>query len=331
MFKRSLAAGSQHSPAAFDTPATRKRQKLATDSSPAPAGPDNVKEQGRELLNAIENLADQKSRAIAFAFLKLPPKKLYPDYYNIIKKPMALDVIRANLDEGEYVTLDLMRDDLLQMTNNAKRYNQKGSQLYSDASQIARVVKNWSGNPEAYSEDSEPEVYTAEMNAKTVRNLLNATIRDILQKLRDATEKGRSISEFFLELPDKKLYPDYYTIIKRPLSINFIANKMRKNPFTKLSKFEADLEEMYENAFTFNDKSSDVAQDARALKKVSDKLIAQARPEMEKQERELSMRVASPHRCQKLKYLRLHLQSTLGDSKSSSACVNLHKRLHRRK
>ena len=32
-------------------------------------------------------------------------------------------------------------------------------------------------------------------------------------------ETGRYLSDMFLELPDKMLYPDYYDIIMRPIAI----------------------------------------------------------------------------------------------------------------
>lgn len=49
------------------------------------------------------------------AFMRLPSKRQYPDYYVMIKKPMSLDIIKEQLDAGEYHTLDVVRQDFEQI------------------------------------------------------------------------------------------------------------------------------------------------------------------------------------------------------------------------
>jgi chromatin structure-remodeling complex subunit RSC4 len=58
---------------------------------------------------------------------------MYPDYYTIIKKPIALDKIKSQLDTGEYQSLFAVKNDLDQCFRNAKRYNLKESQIFNDA------------------------------------------------------------------------------------------------------------------------------------------------------------------------------------------------------
>ena len=58
---------------------------------------------------------------------------MYPDYYTIIKKPIALDKIKSQLDTGEYHSLVAVKNDLDQCFRNAKRYNLKESQIFNDA------------------------------------------------------------------------------------------------------------------------------------------------------------------------------------------------------
>lgn len=277
MFKRSAGTLNR-----TDSPATRKKQKVAEG--------DTIRDEGEQLLKAVESLKEKSTRRdISAEFQKLPSRKHYPDYYQLIKKPIALDVIHKNLDDGEYVTLELLREDLLQMCNNAKRYNQKGSQLYSDAAQIARLVKNWSGDAENYSEDSDLEEATKELSARNYRTMLNQIIRGIMKDLRAAKDRsGRHYCDIFLELPDRKLYPDYYTIITNPLAINPMEVRMKKNPYTKIEKFHENINQLYDNAFIYNDARSQVAQDARHLQRLTNKLIEQARPLIAQKEKELA-------------------------------------------
>ena len=65
--------------------------------------------------------------------MQLPPKKRYPDYYITIKKPVALDMISARVDNDEYDDMEALKADLNLMTSNAKRYNVKESSIYQDA------------------------------------------------------------------------------------------------------------------------------------------------------------------------------------------------------
>lgn len=282
MFKRSSGTLGR-----VDSPATRKRQKTTNT--------DAVQEEGRELLKAIDRLAEKRTqRAISVEFQRLPSRKLYPDYYQLIKKPIALDIVQDNLEDGEYVTLELMREDLLQMCNNAKRYNQKGSMLYSDAAQIARLVKNWSGDADNYSEDSDFEDSTKEVSARNYRTMLNQTIKGIFSQLKEAKDRsGRKYIDIFLELPDKKLYPDYYTIVTNPMSINTMEIRMKKNPYTKIEKFQEHINQLWENAYIYNDPKSQVAIDAKYLQKLTNKLIDQAKPKIEAQEKELAEQAKS--------------------------------------
>jgi hypothetical protein len=73
-----------------------------------------------------------RGRAIASDFMKLPPKKRYPDYYVTIKKPIALDTILSRIEKEEYDDTEALKADLTLMTANAKKYNQKGSSIYED-------------------------------------------------------------------------------------------------------------------------------------------------------------------------------------------------------
>jgi hypothetical protein len=63
----------------------------------------------------------------------LPSKKLYPDYYLFIQRPICLSTIKGKLDQGLYATLDAFKDDLDLMFANAMSYNMEGSFIYQDA------------------------------------------------------------------------------------------------------------------------------------------------------------------------------------------------------
>ena len=80
----------------------------------------------------------------------------YPDYYQLIKKPIALSALRKRINAGTYKTVTEFRDDFKLMFNNARQYNQTGSWVYVDAEAMERVfdatynrIMTGSGLPEA--------------------------------------------------------------------------------------------------------------------------------------------------------------------------------------
>jgi len=77
-------------------------------------------------------------------------------------------------------------------------------------------------------------------------------------------EEGRSLSAIFLRLPSKSHYPDYYHIIKSPISLKMIKNKK----YTSAADFRNDFLVMFKNAQTYNMEGSEVYRDALELQNV---------------------------------------------------------------
>ena len=79
----------------------------------------------REILDKIQRLE------IAEMFIELPSRTEYPDYYQIIKHPIALQDMRIKL--GPLYSLADLKSDFDQMVQNAFTYNIKGSAVYANA------------------------------------------------------------------------------------------------------------------------------------------------------------------------------------------------------
>ena len=75
-------------------------------------------------------------RELIGPFLNLPPKSDYPDYYMIINKPIAMDIIEKKISKHQYASLRDLKDDIAQMAANARQYNEDKSVLYQDANTI---------------------------------------------------------------------------------------------------------------------------------------------------------------------------------------------------
>jgi chromatin structure-remodeling complex subunit RSC4 len=86
-------------------------------------------------------------------FLTLPSKRQYPDYYLVIKKAVSLNQIKEGLDRNQYPTLEAVKNDLEQCFVNAKRYNQRDSQIWKDAKLLhvgglPDVCVHWLNSPQ---------------------------------------------------------------------------------------------------------------------------------------------------------------------------------------
>eukprot|EP00051_Salpingoeca_urceolata_P029514 m.490166 g.490166 ORF g.490166 m.490166 type:complete len:460 (-) comp27537_c1_seq1:83-1462(-) len=90
---------------------------------------------------ALLSCVDVTGRHHCELFEQLPDRSAYPDYYLIIKTPIALDVIKQRMDMGKYTDLAAMAVDVAQMVRNAKRYNIEGSLVYSDAVALENAFK----------------------------------------------------------------------------------------------------------------------------------------------------------------------------------------------
>ncbi|XP_022702006.1 protein polybromo-1-like isoform X2 [Varroa jacobsoni] len=92
------------------------------------------------LYDKVSNYVDNKGRNISRIFNKLPSKLEYPEYYDVIKEPIDLEMVKQKWGRGSYESLDDMLHDLLLMFDNACTYNEPDSQLYKDALLLRKVA-----------------------------------------------------------------------------------------------------------------------------------------------------------------------------------------------
>ena len=88
------------------------------------------------MMQLAEPLEGGDERALIDPFLKPVPKNIYPDYYVVIKEPICMDQVVKKINKKEYQSLKEYRDDIRLLCQNAKIYNDDGSQLYQDALNI---------------------------------------------------------------------------------------------------------------------------------------------------------------------------------------------------
>ncbi|KAI9743308.1 MAG: hypothetical protein M1818_003154 [Claussenomyces sp. TS43310] len=74
-------------------------------------------------------------------FERLPDKTTMPDYFQEIKNPIAMDLIKRKAKRKKYQSVDAAMKDLELMFENAKQYNLEESQIYKDAVGLQREAQ----------------------------------------------------------------------------------------------------------------------------------------------------------------------------------------------
>ncbi|XP_025830418.1 ATP-dependent helicase brm isoform X3 [Agrilus planipennis] len=131
----------------------RKRRKKGDDSDNE-AGPSSkrrrgqtgndtkLKKQMRKLMNIVIKYTDSDGRLLSEPFMKLPPRKDYPDYYEIIKKPIDIGKILNRIEEGKYWDFGDLEKDFMLLCQNAQTYNEEASVIHEDSIVLQSVFTN---------------------------------------------------------------------------------------------------------------------------------------------------------------------------------------------
>lgn len=82
------------------------------------------------------------------------------------------------------------------------------------------------------------------------------------------TQDGRTLSEPFMKLPSRQRLPDYYDIIKRPVDIKKILQRIEDCKYADLNELEKDFMQLCQNAQIYNEEASLIYLDSMALQKV---------------------------------------------------------------
>ncbi|XP_046976606.1 ATP-dependent helicase brm isoform X2 [Vanessa cardui] len=110
---------------------------------------------------------------------------------------------------------------------------------------------------------------SSKKKSKTELNQLKKRLKTIMKKLIDySDENGRVLSEPFMKLPSRRELPDYYDVIKKPLDIKKIMNRIEDGKYTDISDLERDFFTLCANAQTYNEETSLIYEDSVRMRNV---------------------------------------------------------------
>ncbi|XP_043475392.1 ATP-dependent helicase brm isoform X6 [Leptopilina heterotoma] len=118
-------------------------------------------------------------------------------------------------------------------------------------------------------EDDEP-MPKKRRGGSSIHPKLKRTMKKIIAEVVDYTHgaDGRLLSEPFMKLPSRRELPDYYDIIKKPLTINKLLTKIEEGKYFDLDELEKDFMQLCRNAQIYNEEASLIHEDSITLQTV---------------------------------------------------------------
>ncbi|UJR28717.1 hypothetical protein I4U23_009946 [Adineta vaga] len=199
------------------------------------------------LIQTIKTHSDQHGRILSTVFLTLPSKIDYPDYYEIIQRPIDL----KRIESRQYSSIEELSNDLQLLFDNACLYNEPGSTIYRDALSLQNIFLN----------QKRKYLNTKQMN---VQNLVQDLLWNLFVQTFNAEDlEGRFYTDSFTDL--------YEPVENEPFDIvytfDLIKQNLNQKRYHRLDVFQDDLFRVFERARRLSSSDSQIYQDTIQLQK----------------------------------------------------------------
>lgn len=249
-------------------------------------------------LKLIHELKDEdEDRLLVTPFVKLPSKKLYPDYYTVINNPITVSDIQKKHQKGKYSSTNFEEflADFKLLHDNAIAYNDPDSWIAQDAKKIYEFVKH-QVEQFSLSEPADSAVVPAgtekeesSLSEITLDKLYELCIETIEELINHEFPEIGVISGPFIEDIDRKEYPDYFKIVEHPTSFKKVLSQLKKKKLfsskssmsDNLSAFHDATSLIFSNAQLYNDPSSLIHQDSIRLNDLFEEKYSKLRSAVE--------------------------------------------------
>lgn len=137
----------------------------------------------------------------------------------------------------------------------------------------ARPSKRDSNAKEDLQKTNDPELRKKRGRPPRVDTPMEARIKTVLKGIRKYKDpSGQLKVRHFEKLPDKTMYPDYFTEIKEPMAIDLIKRKSKRKKYNSVDHFMRDIDVMFNNAKQYNQSESQLYRDAEHLQAEAHKM-----------------------------------------------------------
>uniref|UniRef100_A0A8C7TIL0 Protein polybromo-1 n=1 Tax=Oncorhynchus mykiss TaxID=8022 RepID=A0A8C7TIL0_ONCMY len=231
-----------------------------------------------QLYEAVRGGRNSQGQLLSEPFLQVPSRKEYPDYYQQVKQPIALQQIREKMKNGEYQSVEQMDSDLTLMFENAKRYNVPNSAIFKRALRLQQILLMKKrellrrGDEEDQDSILSSDTGTGSATKKKShkKNVKKNRMKALYAAVTEAREAGtnRRLCDLFMVKPSKKDYADYYKVILEPMDLKTMEHNIRSERYATEEALMDDMRLMFRNARHYNEEGSQVYDDADILEKI---------------------------------------------------------------
>ncbi|KAJ3124934.1 hypothetical protein HK100_011058 [Physocladia obscura] len=167
-------------------------------------------------------------------------------------------------DDGEHGPFDDFEED-------EEGEEAKSRRIATKLSIVA--VDSGGGSSKKRGKKSKAEMLASDSISITEREFLTTVSHACLAAIRGSTyedEKGKTHSraEAFEILPPKRTYKDYHEIIKLPICLKDIQQKINSHRYVSFDEIKADFALLFGNARTYNVEGSDLYEDSIELEQI---------------------------------------------------------------
>ncbi|KAH9385249.1 transcription initiation factor TFIID subunit 2 [Nematocida major] len=199
---------------------------------------------GREvLLEVLDKIMQEDTHAVFSVPISTDLLKEYK-YMEIVRRPLDLLTIRTSLAEKKYLMVECVIFDIFQVFLNCMAYNLPNSEIYNEAVLVKQRA----------------EQVVSQIEGKFTEK---CTLKDALRTfVPDSMEQEFAL---FFEKVNKDKYPQYYSVVKEPMSLSVVKERIEDGYYKNIVHFESDIQKINSASIAYNGALSDITKLSKIL------------------------------------------------------------------
>jgi len=178
-------------------------------------------------------------------------------YLEIVRRPLDIATIKSAVEGGWYAMAECACADVLHVFDVCVLYNQEGSNICKEAERLK------------------------ELSLSLIKEALpHFKAKTTLAQVLHAVSLALCTSEYaiFQEKVKREEYPQYYHLVREPMTLSLVAERARSGYYRNLPHYEADVQKIYTASVIYNGNGSEITKLGKKLVQDAQTKIKEAFP-----------------------------------------------------